>query len=260
MTAQPPQVKPLGNKPLQGTYVGQATEWPHSPRENDGPVAVVAADRSWSMRARIGNPYTLLELAVLLVSLVLAASYMSAAGHFTRHMLLHIGLMTVLAPLLASWMLRMGRSLPAAHSPGFLPVVTLLQLLLFFAWHAPGTLAWMMDAPLVHTAAQLLLLLVATAFWLAVMQRSDSHVWSAVVALVLTGKLFCLVALLLVFAPRVLYLASGPHAHAAIDLADQQLAGLLMIIACPLTYILAAVLLVARWLRLLGGEPRPGCV
>jgi putative membrane protein len=208
------------------------------------------------MRLRISNPFTLLELAALAVSVLLAACYSAAAGHLTRHMLLHIGLMTVLAPLLASWMQRCRRPFPGAAEPWFLLAATLLQLVLFFVWHTPQVLTWMMSSPFLHTVMQLFLLLVATAFWASVLQRSGSRVWGAVVALLLTGKLFCLVALILVFAPRALYGAGIHLHHAGVDLADQQLAGLLMITACPMTYILAAILLVARWLRLLGDEPR----
>lgn len=207
------------------------------------------------MRLGIGNPFTLLELAALVVSLLLAACYTAAAGHLTRHMLLHIGLMTVLAPLLASWMQRCRWPFPGAAAPWFLPVVTIFQLVLFFVWHSPQVLTWMMSSPVLHTAMQVILLLVATAFWSSVLQRSDASMWSAVVALLLTGKLFCLVALILVFAPRALYGGGMSAHHPVMDLADQQLAGLLMITACPMTYILAAILLVARWLRLLG-EPR----
>lgn len=207
------------------------------------------------MRLRIGNPFTLLELAALVVSVLLAACYSSAAGHLTRHMLLHVGLMTVLAPLIASWMQRCNWQFPGAKTPWFLTFVTILQLVLFFVWHSPQVLTWMMNSPVLHSLLQGVLLLVATAFWAGVLQRSGPSVWSAVIALLLTGKLFCLVALILVFAPRALYGGASLH-HAGMDLADQQLAGLLMITACPMTYILAAILLVARWLRLLGDEPR----
>jgi putative membrane protein len=48
---------------------------------------------------------------------------------------------------------------------------------------------------------------------------------------------------LITFAPRAIY----GHAHAG-ALADQQLGGLIMLIVCPLTYILAAVVIVTRWL------------
>jgi putative membrane protein len=59
-----------------------------------------------------------------------------------------------------------------------------------------------------------------------------------VLALLLTGKLTCLLAVLLVFAPRALY----PHAA----LADQQFAGLLMLAACPLSYLGAALVITLR--------------
>lgn len=201
-----------------------------------------------------GNPFRLLELAALVISLLLLACYTVAAGHLTRHMLLHIGLMTVLAPLLASWMQRNQKPFPGAAVPWFLPLATIAQLVLFFIWHSPQMLIWMMSSPILHSTMQVVLLVVATAFWSSVLQRSDTAMWSAVVALLLTGKLFCLVALILVFAPRALYGGMGGH-HPAMDLADQQLAGLLMITACPLTYIFAAILLVARWLRHLGDGP-----
>jgi putative membrane protein len=50
--------------------------------------------------------------------------------------------------------------------------------------------------------------------------------------------------------PRTLYatLHAG-HADQAIALADQQLAALLMVVACPLTYIAAGVILSAQWLE-----------
>src|SRR5690554_5266854 len=99
------------------------------------------------MRSGNGNPFTLLELAAFAVSLLLVACYIVAAGHLTRHMLLHIGLMTVLAPLLASWMQRYNRPFPGADVPWFLPSATMAQLVLFFIWHSPQVLSWMMSSP-----------------------------------------------------------------------------------------------------------------
>lgn len=52
-------------------------------------------------------------------------------------------------------------------------------------------------------------------------------------------------AVLLIFAPRVLY--GMASIDMAIELGDQQLAGLLMVTVCPLTYVLAAVMLISRW-------------
>ena len=203
---------------------------------------------------KIDKTFPLVELAALIAGALLVACYM-AAGHFTRHMLIHIGLMTVLAPLLASFAQRWGR-LPLAPPPGFLLCVTLLQLLLFFYWHSPAGVGVMHGSLSGSLLMQGSLLLVAFGFWLAVFRGALVQPWGSVLALLLTGKLFCLVALIMVFAPRVLYPAMTGHAH-GIFLADQQLAGLLMITICPITYVLSAILLVVRWLRLL--EDVPAC-
>ena len=70
----------------------------------------------------------------------------------------------------------------------------------------------------------------------------------------MTAKLFCLLGALLVLAPRPIYAAhSGPH-HPVVPsgltaLEDQQLAGLLMLAACALTYVAAGAIIAARWLR-----------
>jgi putative membrane protein len=78
--------------------------------------------------------------------------------------------------------------------------------------------------------------------------------WRALFALLLTGKLFCLLGALLVFAPRLLYgdPAAGHAWHTPETgdaLADQHLGGLLMLAVCPLTYVLAGVIIAAQWLR-----------
>lgn len=207
------------------------------------------------MRLRFEKSFTFLEIAILAVSLLLAGCYIAAAGHLTRHMLLHIGLMAVFAPLAATLVQRCDWHLPGGERGSFLLWATVLQLALFFLWHAPRTLYWMMDSTVISGVAQASLFLAALAFWLSVLQHTGSQVWRAVVALLLTGKLFCLLALILVFAPRALYSHAG-HVHNDVslghmNLADQQLAGLLMITACPMTYVLAAVLLVVRWLRVM---------
>jgi putative membrane protein len=96
------------------------------------------------------------------------------------------------------------------------------------------------------------LLVAATWFWIAVYEGMRDRVtaWRPIVALLVTSKLFCLLGVLFIFAPRVLS-AGAPHHQAAHLLADQQLAGLLMIVACPLTYLLAGIVCAARWLAAL---------
>jgi putative membrane protein len=69
----------------------------------------------------------------------------------------------------------------------------------------------------------------------------------SIAAVLVTGKLFCLLAVLLALSPRVLYPLSSHHAN-AVSLVDQQLAGLIMIVSCPVTYVLAGVVIASRWL------------
>ncbi len=64
-------------------------------------------------------------------------------------------------------------------------------------------------------------------------------------ALLVSGKLACLLGVLFVFAPRPLLAHAGHFVHAQV-LADQHLAGLLMIAACPLSYVLTAVVLAVQ--------------
>ena len=139
-------------------------------------------------------------------------------------------------------------------------MATAAQIAVFAGWHSPAALASANAAALAHTVMQPSLLAVATAFWLAVILHVRKRRWSTVFALLVTGKTFCLIAALMVFAPRFLY---GPAAiedatgSATLRLADQQFAGLLMLIACPLTYVLASVCIVCDWFFKYEHSPSP---
>jgi putative membrane protein len=187
--------------------------------------------------------FAFVELAVVSLLAFLAFCYAENAGVLSRHMLLHIALMTVVAPILAA-SLRSSDLFIRLTGIKSLSAAALLQAASFFAWHSPPGLTAMG-----HGTVQTTLLLSACWFWLAVFNQAGTHLWRTVVALVLTGKVFCLFAVLLTFAPRVLYGGMAMGSAAQIDLADQQLAGLLMITACPLTYLLAAIVLIYRWFQ-----------
>src|SRR5690606_13880969 len=75
--------------------------------------------------------------------------------------------------------------------------------------------------------------------------------WRSLLSLLLTSKLFCLLGVLLVFSPRLLYpdvLHAGHGARLQAPLAAQQLAGLLMLGVCPPSYLTAGVVIAARWI------------
>ncbi|TRW96135.1 cytochrome c oxidase assembly protein [Candidatus Methylobacter oryzae] len=190
----------------------------------------------------------LLKSFALTVLALLTFCYVEMAGAFSRHMIIHMALMTAAAPILALKLRYLSSQQSASVST--LVAAIILQLALLFAWHSPPGIRLAMAGG--HGGALLMqasLLFSALWFWLTIFSQTGEHLWRSVIALLLTGKLFCLIAVLLVFAPRVLYGLGA--ANIPIELADQQLAGLLMVTVCPLTYVLAAIVLICRWFQAL---------
>jgi putative membrane protein len=185
-------------------------------------------------------------------------------GPLSRHMGVHIALMNVAAPICAAvvWL-----AWPAARnlaSGNVLWTATIGQMVLLWAWHAPAVQASAMMSPLVQAILQTSLFGSALLFWRSALSSTGAR-WQSILALLVTGKLVCMLGALLVFSPRLLYpkppAASLQHAmhHAADwpDLADQHVAGLLMIAACPLSYVLAGIVLAAQTMTHLRRSARP---
>jgi putative membrane protein len=161
-------------------------------------------------------------------------------------MMLHIASMNVVAPLLAASAIhRRARDVRAT----WLWIATLIQIVLLWTSHSPAVHNVIVQSPALGLALHGVLFLAALFFWFFLLTISAAARWQTVPALLLTGKLACLLAALLIFAPRTLYESAGHLAHAAEHLPefraldDQHLAGLLMIAACPLSYLVAAVII-----------------
>jgi len=185
--------------------------------------------------------------AVAVAAVGLPAFWLLAFGPLATHMALHIALMSVAAPLVAILLVELGfaRSL----GPKWLAGSTFAQILMLWAIHAPG-LQGASAAAWLSVLLWALLIASAVAFWLSVCSGRRAQPWQAIVGLLFTGKLACLLGALLVFAPRTIY-AGGHHGF---DLADQQMAGLLMLAACPLSYVLAGIVIAVQALFAPGGR------
>jgi putative membrane protein len=164
-------------------------------------------------------------------------------GALSSHMAMHIALMNVVAPVVAIAMVKRLRPLSNAV---FWSVAT-LQIGMLWFWHLPAVQAavttYSGGALLMHGS----LFAVALLFWTGVLQMRGPGRWQAILGLIITGKLSCLLAVLLIFSPRFLYTS---HHHAT-SIEDQQLAGLLMITACPVSYVLAGIVIAASMAGLL---------
>lgn len=180
------------------------------------------------------------------------ASEVAGLGLISRHMAQHLATMTLIAPAIAMLAHARGAFHRGLHTIRSLWVLALLQIALLWGWHAPSVFASAHDSPLLMPLMHASLFLAAYLFWGTLLSVRRRTSWHAIAALLVTGKMSCLLGALLVFAPRSLYDAAHIHHSGVADagaLADQHLAGLLMVTACPLTYVAAAIWLAATWLN-----------
>ena len=164
-------------------------------------------------------------------------------------MLDHIALLGLAAPA-SAWVLQ--RDLPSV-SGRMLAVAATFQIALIWIWHLPPVFEAAQASLIAHLIMLASLFSAGLFFWCAVLGVAARARWQAILGLLVTGKLFCLFAAILVFSPRPLYELIGSHAHhggqgALTALADQQLAGLIMIAVCPMTYVAAGIAIAARWI------------
>jgi putative membrane protein len=162
----------------------------------------------------------------------------------SRHMATHIAMMNVAAPLLAVGFGIAGWLGHKASSTTALWSATVMQMALLWAWHSPFVQQAMHASSALAVVFHAGLLLVAVLFW-GVLIAAYDRPWQGILALLMSGKFACLLGALLVFSPHLITHppaathSAMPGMNALID--DQHLAGLLMLAACPISYILAAI-------------------
>lgn len=166
-------------------------------------------------------------------------------GPISGHMATHIAIMNGLAPAVAVAVLYFPRVVTERASALWVCVV--LQCLLLLMWHLP---IFQVESALPVLLMSVALFLTAACFWVLVLRAADSSPWRAMIALMITGKVACLLGGLFIFAPRLLFPESlhAVHGEGPNGLEDQQLAGLLMISVCPLSYVIAGIVVAAQML------------
>jgi putative membrane protein len=184
---------------------------------------------------------------------------------FAAHMLQHVVLMTVGAPLLALgagrvagvWALPRrarplaGRLLALSRPLTRLDVATVLQGLALWVWHIPVVYGAALATEGVHWLQHVTLLGSALLFWQALLGRRALRTPGvAIFCLFLTALHTGMLGVLLTFAPTPLYLgqSSGAHDFGLTPVEDQQLAGLVMWAPGGLLYAVAALGLAAAWI------------
>lgn len=172
-------------------------------------------------------------------------------GSIDEMMLWHVVAMNVAAPALA---FALKARMPATVS-GSIFAATAVQLALLWGWHSPAMMIPAMQSHLLGIAMHATLFLAAFWFWSAVMLTPDQGIWRAIIALLVTAKLFCLLGILFAFGSADVYQAAG-HAASQAGLDKQQTAGLIMLAICPLSYVAIGIGLTARWFAALTRSPK----
>ena len=189
---------------------------------------------------------------------VLAAAWLGplpalAPHHFSAHMTMHMAVVAVAAPLLALGAAGGGLDLTHRYPAVFSPIpVSLVELLVVWAWHAPGLHHFARNSTAGLFAEQGMFLASGLLVWLASFgaesRRSGNRAGTGVIALLLTSMHMTFLGALLGLSPRPLYSHTGA---AALD--EQHLGGAIMLGVGGVSYLVGGLWLSAR---LLASSPR----
>jgi putative membrane protein len=157
---------------------------------------------------------------------------------FADHMVRHMGVVAIAAPLLAL-------GIRGAAMPAIPPLIaTLLEFATVWGWHLPAAHVAAQTFPAWFAAEQASFLVAGLVLWLAVLHQGRPLAGAG--GMLLTSMHMTLLGALLILAARPLYpsaICGGP--------ADQQLGGMIMLGLGTPIYLLVGLILTARAL----GEP-----
>jgi putative membrane protein len=178
-----------------------------------------------------------------------------AETSFAAHMGLHLILIAGAAPLIALGL--SGTQIDARLAAvGLLnPILaSVAELVVVWAWHAPGLHDASRGSTEVFVLEQTSFLAVGLLLWLSAVGSAgggERRAAIGVIGMLLTSMHMALLGALLNLAPRPLY-----HHQDDAALTDQQLGGLLMLVVGGTVYLLAGLWLLAGLLRTPAGETR----
>ncbi|MCJ8142250.1 cytochrome c oxidase assembly protein [Ancylobacter sp. A5.8] len=177
-----------------------------------------------------------------------------AAISFSAHMVMHMSVVALAAPLIAIG-LSGTRLDPSAHLPWlFSPVLAaMLEFAIVWGWHLPLLHVAARQSGLVTMAEQASFLVGGLLLWLSCLGRAAGGAAAGAMlgtlGLLLTSMHMTLLGALIAFANRPLYVQNGVPicgADPASAVADQQLGGVIMLLAGGLVYLVGGLGLMAR--------------
>lgn len=167
-------------------------------------------------------------------------------GPFAGHMLRHVLVVAVAAPLLAL-------GLPVLRWRGVAVIAVLVEFLVVWGWHLPAAHGAARLSPLWYAAEQASFLAAGLLVWTSLLD--PRHPLAGAAGLLLTSMHMTLLGALLVLADRALY---HPLADLAAGLADQRIGGMIMLAVATPIYLGAGLAMVSRALGLRAGPGTGG--
>lgn len=190
--------------------------------------------------------------------LVLLAAWFSplaglAESPFVRHMIVHVAVIAVAAPLIGAWLVVALRRAGAVVEPFLAPLpASLFEFAVVWTWHMPLLHGLARISEGVWLLEQVSFLAAGVLLWTSALRLASG---AGVLALLMTSMHMVLLGTLLTLSPRPLY-AHGIqtlgdlYAH----LAGQRLGGMLMLLGGGIPYLAGGLYLVDRMLRGPGEE------
>lgn len=207
----------------------------------------------------VAQAWPLAAGALLLALLWLGPLPVRAEGSFAAHMVMHMGVVALAAPLLAVGLARLLPASVARLTPAVAIVASLAEFAAVWAWHAPALHDAARVEPMIFVLEQASFLAVGLLVWASAIGAAGSLRPAAraagIGALLVTSMHMTLLGGLLLFAPRPLYACAALCSPAATltPLGDQQLGGAIMLAVGGSAYLAGGLVLLASILR----DPAP---
>jgi cytochrome c oxidase assembly factor CtaG len=204
------------------------------------------------MRA-LGNPWTF-AAGVLVVLGVLASPLTGAATElFSAHMMQHLLLIVVAAPLFVLSRAPLFRRIPFAAALTRPGTAWCIFVGVFLFWHWPAAFRWAAARETTRLFELGSMLLAACLFWSVALARQGMRKFSygAAALFVMTAAVATdLPGVVMVFSPRAICTMPGENAAlwGLSPLQDQQIAGLLMWVPANFVFFGFATWLFAKWI------------
>jgi putative membrane protein len=194
-----------------------------------------------------------LILGLFVVALVWLGPLLDAwRDSFSAHMLAHMGVVAIAAPLMAIG-LPLGPTSDASRAFALPLLASLAELIVVWSWHAPALRALAESSLFATAIEQATFLAAGLSLWLACLPRRGSDATgnaAGAFALPLTSIHMTLLGALLALTPRPLY-GTGEVSCFGVALSaqqDQELGGVIMLLVGAAVYLAGGLTLFARML------------